>query len=321
MAAVVNQLLNDVLRPKSMKQIILLDRIRNVLGDGKLNQNYLLESSSPGTGKSSLSRILSAGCSTLTIHCRLEANVEFIRNTLGEFCSTRSMIHFDTDYKVVVLEEFDGASAAFLDALKPFIEKFSESVRFVANCNFITKIPEAIRSRFSHIQFYPLNTEEEEELTALYYKRLNSVTKKLGMKWESKETLLEFISRNFPDIRTMISKLQYFQDSGVEVITLDMVQRASFSFEELYQLMVDKPDPHANYKLIMAEYSTKVADVFYSLGQEFPDWLSEMYPDKLMALPVALINIADYEFKSRASIDPVLSLLACVFSIQKSFNQ
>ena len=39
------------MRPKTLEKIILLDRIRKEVGNGELSQNYLLESSSPGTGK------------------------------------------------------------------------------------------------------------------------------------------------------------------------------------------------------------------------------------------------------------------------------
>jgi hypothetical protein len=49
--AVINRLLNDILRPKNLDQIILLDRIRKAVSGGKITQNFLLESPSPGTGK------------------------------------------------------------------------------------------------------------------------------------------------------------------------------------------------------------------------------------------------------------------------------
>ncbi|MCK9575402.1 MAG: hypothetical protein M0R51_05545 [Clostridia bacterium] len=46
----VNQLFTEKFRPKTLKDIILPERIRKELGDGELHQNYLFYSS-PGTGK------------------------------------------------------------------------------------------------------------------------------------------------------------------------------------------------------------------------------------------------------------------------------
>jgi len=46
----IEKLFTEQYRPKSLKEIILPDRIRKELGDGTLDQNYLLYSS-PGTGK------------------------------------------------------------------------------------------------------------------------------------------------------------------------------------------------------------------------------------------------------------------------------
>lgn len=318
---VIDRLLTEIMRPQTMEEIVLLDRIRKSVGEGEIiTQNFLLESSSPGTGKTSLAKVLASGKPTLYFNASSEGRIEYLRDTVSEFCSTRSMLNTSATQKIVIMDELDGASSAFHDALRPVMERFTDNIRFIGTCNYISKVPDPIKSRFNHIKFYPLNEEEEQELTNLYYKRIVKVSKMIEIGWESKETLLAFIKKYFPDIRTMFTRLQDFTNSGVKKITLDLVKKTSFSYEDLYELMASKPNPIENYKMIMANFVGKVNDVFYSLGQEFPSWLEEKKPDKLMALPQCLIHAADYEFKSRASIDPVLSLLACVFSIQKAIN-
>jgi len=312
----VNKTLNSIMRPKNLDKLILLDRIRKIVGDGTLSTNLLLVSSSPGTGKTSLSKILANDRPYLYINVSEEGRIEFLRDQLTEFCETRSMFKVDFDYKVVIFDEFDGASDVFYKALRPFIEKYEDRVRFVATCNYIEKLPDPILSRFAKIEFYPLGEDEEKELYSKYVKRINGVTKKLGMDWESKEILLEFIKRDFPDLRALFTKLQTLNISGIKTISIDDVKRSAFLLEEIFSLLVSKPNPIENYRLIMGKYSSKVSDVFLSLSSDFPNWLEENRPDLMIELSKVLITVAEWEFKSRSSIDPVLHLLACIFSIQ-----
>jgi DNA polymerase III delta prime subunit len=284
------------------------------------NSNHRYYTNSILSHNTSLARILAEGRPTLTINASSEAKIEFLREQLTEFCSTRSIVNPNADVKVVFLDEFDGATKKFYDAFRPLMEKFSDNIRFIATCNYVNEIPIPVLSRFNHIQFYPLDEKEEQELTKLYYKRLSVVSKKYNLKWENKETLLFFIKKYFPDIRTMISKIQNFINSNIPEVTLEDVKKTAFSFVDLYELIANQPNPHENYKFIMAKYATKITDVFYSLGQEFPDWLSEYHPEKLMSLPQCLIYVADYEHKTRNSIDPTLGLLAVVFQLQKTLN-
>jgi replication-associated recombination protein RarA len=65
----IDQLFTEKFRPKTLKDIILPERIRKELGDGKLHQNYLLYSS-PGTGK------CVTGDTTITV-LNEETNEEF----------------------------------------------------------------------------------------------------------------------------------------------------------------------------------------------------------------------------------------------------
>ena len=49
--AMVHTLLTEQLRPKEMKQMVLLKRIKDIFADGDLKQHYLLQSPTPGMGK------------------------------------------------------------------------------------------------------------------------------------------------------------------------------------------------------------------------------------------------------------------------------
>ena len=150
--AKINGLLTEVLRPKTLDNIILLDRIRKQVNDNKLAQNFLLVGT-PGSGKTSLCRILSKDRSTLALNMSSERGIETVRTKIKDFCSTKSLYANNDDFKVVFLDELDGAITSTFDALRGTMEKFQKSSRFIATCNRINQIPDAIQDRFIILDF------------------------------------------------------------------------------------------------------------------------------------------------------------------------
>lgn len=267
----------------------------------------------------SLSKVLSKGRPILYINASTEGKIDIVREKIMNFCMTRSLSHLDADYKVVFMEEFNGASLAFYEALLATMEKFHESVRFIATTNYINKIPPAVLSRFCQIPFDPVDTEEELEMLKLYEKRVKLISKKLDMKW-GKGVLSEFVSRNFPDLRKTFSLLQNFHRSGSEKIEMEDVKRASYSFIDLFEMLVAEPDPLKNYKVLLGEYAGKEDDIFVALSQEFPLWLVENYPEKEQYLGMIIIKVPEWEFMSKSLIEPCAGLRACFFALQTLLN-
>ena len=140
----IQELLTEKLRPKELKHMILPQRISNIFLNG-LGHNVLL-SGSPGCGKTTLAKILALPFPHLFINVSDESSVDTIRNKINEFCSSMSVLDGKSSKKIVVLDEFDGASDQFYKALRGTIEKFASNTRFVATCNYMNKIPEAIQS-------------------------------------------------------------------------------------------------------------------------------------------------------------------------------
>ena len=168
----IEQLLTEKLRPKEIRHMILPDRIRVLFEDKGLNHNVLL-AGSPGCGKTTLAKILSKDLPHLFINVSDESSVETIRTKINDFCSTISIMDGKSSKKVVVLDEFDGASDQFYKALRGTIEKFANNTRFVATCNWINKVPEAIQSRFEVINFDPINQAEEDKIRQEWRERVS----------------------------------------------------------------------------------------------------------------------------------------------------
>ena len=271
---------------------------------------------SPGCGKTTLAKILAKDLPHIFINVSDESSVDTIRNKINDFCSNISVLDGKSSKKVVILDEFDGASDQFYKALRGTIEKFAGNTRFVATCNWINKVPEAIQSRFEVINFDPSNPEEEEMIKDEWRSRVNLILGKLGITIDQ-ESLVAFEREYFPDFRSALNRIQSWTIEGITKIDLSKVKEANWSYEDLYKMIVESKDPVKNYQTIVGQYSTKVDDVMTSLGEEFINWIVKNHPDKTKIIPAVVVLVASHQAQRIAVIDPVVSLLSLFYQIQK----
>ena len=309
-----NRLLTEILRPKKIEQLILPKRISDVIGSGELKQNYLFHGG-PGQGKTSAAKVLASKHPYTYINCSDETSVDVVRQKINVFCSTLSVMDGEESFKVIILDEIEGVSEQFFKALRGTIEKFAEQARFIATTNYINKIPEAILSRFSVINFDYVDTAEEQEVFAKQKERAKIVFQKLGIQADD-DAVQELVKRNFPDMRSLFNKIQTIHLSGTKTLDAEAIRKAQWSFEDIFKLCASSPDPYNNYVFLVGQYSSKVEEVLASLGEEFPTWLSSNHPNKISGLPAILYEIALHQAQRIQVIDPTISMLACVFKIQ-----
>ena len=295
--------------------MILPPRIRVLFEDKGLNQNVLL-AGSPGCGKTTLAKILARDLPHMFINVSDESSVDTIRNKINDFCSNISVLDGKSSKKVVILDEFDGASDQFYKALRGTIEKFAGNTRFVATCNYINKVPDAIQSRFEVINFDPSTSEEEEILKTEWRSRVRLILGKLGITIDD-DSLSAFEKSYFPDFRSALNRIQSWSIEGVTQLDLAKVKEANWSYEDLYKMLMTSKDPVNNYQVLVGQYSTKVDDVMISLGGEFIDWIVKNHPDKAKIIPATIVLVASHQAQRTAVIDPVVSLLSLFFQIQK----
>jgi replication factor C small subunit len=271
---------------------------------------------SPGCGKTTLAKILAKDLPHMFINVSDESSVDTIRNKINDFCSNISVLDGKSSKKVVILDEFDGASDQFYKALRGTIEKFAGNTRFVATCNYINKVPDAIQSRFEVINFDPSTSEEEEIIKTEWRSRVRLILGKLGISIDD-DSLSAFEKSYFPDFRSALNRIQSWSIEGVTQLDLAKVKEANWSYEDLYKMLMTSKDPVNNYQVLVGQYSTKVDDVMISLGGEFIDWIVKNHPDKAKIIPATIVLVASHQAQRTAVIDPVVSLLSLFFQIQK----
>ena len=312
-----NELFTEKFRPQELSGMILPERIKKEVENG-LQQNLLLYSSA-GRGKTTLAKILAKDFDTLYLNISDEGGIDTIREDITNFCTSMSVFNGKEQMKCIILDEMDGGSEKFYKALRATIEKYANVARFIGTCNYITKIPEPIQSRFQCINFEFESKEEEKQVKVGYIKRTIAIFKKYGITIDQ-DAAIEFVNRNFPDMRTILNKIQSFYSKGIKEIKLEDIKEINYTYNEVFDIVMKEPSPEANYKLIMSNYATKVDDILGSFGTEFPNYLKEHDKSKLSKLPQVVITVAEYQAQKAVVIDPVISLLACCFKIQQILN-
>ena len=314
----INQLFTEKYRPKNLDDLILPDRVMAKFKDG-LVQNMLL-SGSPGTGKTSCAKAIvnQFELPYLYIKASTDSSVDVIRTRITDFCSTVSIMDKPGMFKVVILDEVDGVSDQFFKALRATMETFASNSRFIATCNYINKLPDPILSRFEVINF-DFDKEEESELTKKYIKRVYQICGNEDMTIE-KPALVEFVRRNFPDLRTTLNKLQGYKTQGTSNITVEDVKKFNSVYKDVFELVFNETDPAKNYQLLVSNYGNKVDDVLQTLGEEFVEYIQQEKLQHVKHIPQIIITVAKHQAQRVHVIDPVITMLSCVYEIQSIVN-
>jgi replication factor C small subunit len=217
-------------------------------------------------------------------------------------------------FKVVILDEVDGVSDQFFKALRATMETFASNSRFIATCNYINKLPDPILSRFEVIDF-DFDKEEETELTKKYIRRVYEICGKEEMTIE-KPALVEFVRRNFPDLRSTLNKLQGYKTQGTKKITLEDVKKFNSVYKDVFELVFNESDPAKNYQLLVSNYANRVDDVLQSMGEEFVEYIQQEQLQSVKHIPQIIISVAKNQSQRVHVIDPVITMLSCIYEVQ-----
>ena len=301
-------------RPHNLKELIVPQRIRSIFENGVVQS--MLFHGTAGVGKTSAAKALCKqfGHNTLYLNMSETTGVDTIRETIMDFALNQSILHYDNPIKVVIMDEMDGMSQQAFAALRATMEKCATNTRFIGTCNYISKVPDPIQSRFQLIDFNFTN-EELGEIRIGQFKRIMEICKKEGLTI-SKEAAVKMVQTYFPDCRSIVNHLQRYKLEGKTEINENDIKNIETEYEELYNMILTQSNPVDNYVFVMKNYSNCVSEVISSLGNPFINYIMKNVQEKNKFIPTVAILNAKYQMNLKNCIDPVVVLLAHIFELQ-----
>lgn len=294
-----NTLDGYVFKDESMREQIE-DWIKNPQGK-KIPIPHILLTGSPGTGKTTLARMLvhELGVSkgdVLEINASRESNVETVRSKIVNFCETWPI----GDYKVLILDEMDGFSAQAQMILRAEVERHSDSARFIMTANYANKIIPALHSRFQSFHIDSLDTEA-------FMTRAIEILIAEDVQFEP-DDLGKFVEASYPDLRKCINLLDQHTVNGVLKPIKDAGSSSLDYMDEFVTLFMAKKYLEARQLICSSVTATDFEDVYRYFYRHL-----DLFSNTVEGQNTALVLIARALRDHSLVADPEINLAAlCV---------
>lgn len=104
----------------------------------------------------------------LELNASDERGIDTIRTKVKDYAMT---VAFDVPFKLILLDEADALTADAQHALRRTMEMYSQTCRFILDCNYSSRIIEPIQSRCAVFRFRRLGSEDIQKMIERIEKR------------------------------------------------------------------------------------------------------------------------------------------------------
>ena len=272
----------------------------------------------PGGGKTTLARIL---CSKYGVISLQEDNMLFVN---GSAQSTRKIGYVEQvivpylkyppagsdKIKVVFIDESDNMTTDAYRSLRGVIEKFEQSYgRFVWTCNYVSRIPSPVQSRFTQYKFQQI----PKEFVFDYTKSILDCEK---IKYVDKD--IKFVVENlYPDVRQVIRVLEDCSLRGTLEVSEDAVRTKEKMILGMILQIVNFIEKNENIKIgrIVSSLIDELKDEdFEYRGLYETLFFKDKFPTQ------AKIVVNKYSNTHQNSLIPSMHFMSMVFEMIKTLQ-
>ena len=300
-----NKIWVEKYRPNKLADVILDEASLRVVSQFEEEIPNLLFVGNPGTGKTTLARIIVNDilkCNYLYINASDESGIDTIRHNITNFAQTKS---FDGKVKVIILDEADGLTGQAQAALRNTMESFAKYCRFILTANYKHKIIPALQSRCQSLDLKPVIGQAVKRC----YNILK--TEKVNISDEQKKKFVQLVKRFFPDLRKTINEIQKavidselcISNTGTDNELLDKVYQGVVTDTiKLRKYLIENEDR------FQGDYDTLLGTF---LDHIYLKQIDDMKKKEMIAI------IADHLYKSAFVVDKEINAFACFISLEK----
>lgn len=294
-------------RPRKFDDFIGSDSVKETLNLwlNKKDIPHLLFYGSPGTGKTSLGKMLvkNIPCDSMIINASDENGVDDIRNKVQDFCITMGL----QPLKIMFLDEADRLTPDAQGIMRNLMETYSHSTRFILTCNYQEKIASAIKSRTQSFEVRPPSKPE-------VMKHLVKILTTEKVTFDLKDVAF-IVSSYFPDMRKIINFAQQSSINGQ--LKIAKANTADQDYKTKLVELLKTP----NAAGVFTEIRQLVADASFSNYEEVYrylfDHVNEFAPTKA---PEVILNLADAVYQSAIVFEREITFVAAMHKLLTVLN-
>jgi len=297
-------------RPSKIEDFVGLTEIKDTVSsyiERKDVCNLMLHSKSPGTGKTSISKIIvkSIPCDHLYINASDENSVDTVRDKIKSFASSLGF----NPLKICILDESDHLTVQGQAALRNIIETYSKHCRFIFTCNYVDRIITPLLSRCQVFEVIPPSKKD----IAIH---LIKILGKENVSFD-KNDIAFLVNKYYPDIRKILNTAQ--QSSFTKQLVLNkqhiIDNDVKLKIVELLKVTKNSNDTFREARQLVADAGTSdYSEWFTTLYNHVDDFAKDCTANVICC-------IAEHQYKSAFVADKEINFSACIIDILKYINK
>lgn len=300
-------------RPKWSKDYIVQNQEHRDLIEKWITEKsipHLLLAGHRGTGKTSLAYVLANELNIdkfdfMKINASDDNSVDTVRTRIKSFISGMAI---SSDFKIVLLDEFDYFSLNGQHILRTMMEEYADNVRFILTCNKPQKIIPEIHSRCQEMAFSAPN---KQDMTI----RLVEILAAENVKGVRLPLVHDYVEACYPDFRKLLITVQNSVKDGT-LVPLENVVSDTTEFMVRVVEFIESNDWHAARDYLAKNIQDDQWDECYSFLHMYLKDIGKFSKD-INKWCEGILVIAEHQRYHAAVADPEINFTACLIKLSR----